>query len=104
MTCPGRIEVSNLDFVVVYSSEDGFSNIVLRRNGAAIASAPLSFSGRNDDDQGVWRGTTTGGAEIVMIHLSDQTVQPGDTISVSHDGQWGRGACDGSYWYSNQAT
>jgi hypothetical protein len=104
MTCAGQIEASGLDFTVDYSSEGGFSDIELRRNGTTIASTQLSFRGRNDQDQGVWQGTTHGRAEVLVIHLSDQTVKPEDSISVSHNGQWGRGQCDGYYWYSNGVT
>lgn len=103
MTCMGRLEASNLDFTVIYSAEREFSEIALSRDGAALAAAQLSFSGRNNNDQGVWRGTTSGRAEIVLVHLSDQAVQPGDEISVLHNGQWGRGQCDGSYWRGNRA-
>lgn len=103
MTCTGTIEANNIDFTLTYSSESGFSEIELRRNGAKIASALLSFSGRNDDDYGVWRGTTTGQASLVVIHLSEKNIQPGDTISVGHDGQWGRGQCAGAYWQGNGA-
>jgi len=104
MTCAGQIEASGLDFTVDYSSEVGFSEIELRQNGTMIASTQLSFRGRNDQDQGVWQGTTHGRAEVLVIHLSDQAVKPEDSISVSHNGQWGRGRCDGYYWYSNGIT
>lgn len=103
MTCTGRFEANNIDFTVTYSSEGGFSEVILSRDGAAIASADLGFNGINDNDQKVWRGTTTGKAEIVLIHLSDGAVQPGDDISIGHNGRWGRGQCAGSYWYSNGA-
>lgn len=103
MTCTGRFEANNMNFTVAYSSEGGFSEVSLSRNGNAIASADLSFSGRTDSDQAIWRGSTYGEAEVVLIHLSDDAAQPGDAISVSHNGQWGRGQCAGSYWYSNGA-
>ena len=103
MICTGRFEANDADFTVTYSSEGGFSEVSLSRNGNAIASADLSFSGRTDSDQAIWRGSTYGEAEVVLIHLSDDAAQPGDAISVSHNGQWGRGQCAGSYWYSNGA-
>ena len=103
MSCSGSITASNLSFTAVYSSEEGFSDIQLSRGGTAIAAAQLSLGGRTDSDQDIWRGTTYGNAEVILIHLSAEAAKPGDAISVSHNGQWGRGQCDGYYWYSNQA-
>jgi len=103
MSCTGNIEASNLRFTAIYSTEEGFAEIKLSRGGAAIASASLAYQGRTDSNQDIWRGTTYGNAEVVLIHLSNEAATLGDTISVSHNGQWGRGQCDGAYWYSNEA-
>ena len=92
MICRGTIEINRIDYAVTFSSEGGFSQIEFSRDGEPIASAQLSFDGRNDQNQTLWRGNVNSGASI-LIHLSTQTVQPGDEISVGYDGQWGRDQC-----------
>lgn len=93
LTCTGKIAVNNLDYTVVFSSEGGFSRITFSRATQEIATAQLNFSGRNDQQQTIWRGAVNGMADVVLIHLSDQIVQSGDEVSVGYDSQWGRGQC-----------
>jgi hypothetical protein len=93
MTCSGTIDINGLDYAVTFSDEGGFSQVEFSRHGKAIATANLSFDGRNGADQTIWRGAVDGMADVVLIHLSDQVVQPGDEVSVGYDGQWGRGQC-----------
>jgi hypothetical protein len=98
MTCSGSIQATNVNYTVIYSAERGFSSIEFRQNGAEIASAQLSLSGKNESNQNLWRGVTAGDADVLLIHLSNQAARPRDEISVGYNGQWGRGQCEGSYW------
>jgi len=96
MTCPGAIEVNDINFTVFFTREAGFSRIEFRRrsSGQLIAEAFLSYDRENAQGQAIWRGSVNDAASVTLIHLSTGPGQPGDQVSVSYDGQWGRGTCN----------
>lgn len=93
MTCTGSIQ-DDVDFTVYYTREAGFNRVEFRprRSNALLTSNP-TYSGKNSAGQGVWRGGVNGMADAIVVHLSSAAPQPGDEISVSYDGRWGRGRC-----------
>ena len=93
LSCQGTVMGSNIDFTTLYSPEGGFARINFGRNGAETATAELTFDGRNEQNQSVWRGAVNGMADVTLIHLSDQMIQVRDRISVIYDGQEGLGTC-----------
>jgi uncharacterized protein YxjI len=93
LSCQGTVMGSNIDFTTLYSPEGGFARINFGRNGAVTATAELTFDGRNEQNQSVWRGAVNGMADVTLTHLSDQMIQVRDRISVVYDGQEGWGTC-----------
>ncbi|NJL49179.1 MAG: hypothetical protein HC929_19070 [Leptolyngbyaceae cyanobacterium SM2_5_2] len=95
MTCPGSIQVNDVDFTVFFTREAGFSRIQLRRRstGQQIAEAFLSYDRKNDKGQAIWRGAVNDAADVTLVHLSTRPAQRGDQVSVGYDRQWGRGTC-----------
>jgi hypothetical protein len=95
MTCTGSILVNDINFTAFFTREAGFSRVEFRRrsNGQLIAESFLSYDRKNDKGQAVWRGSVNNAADVTLVHLSTGPGQPGDQISVSYDGQWGRGTC-----------
>ncbi len=95
MECDGEITANLVDFTAYYSQESGFSRIEFLQGSPeqVIAESALSYDGQNDQGQSIWRGSVNGMASVTLIHLSSNPAQPGDEISVSYDGQWGKGLC-----------
>lgn len=95
MTCTGSILVNDIDFTVSFTREAGFSQIELRRRstGQQIANTTLSYDRTNDQGQAIWRGNVNNMADVTLVHLATGPGQSGDQVSVSYDGQWGRGTC-----------
>ncbi len=93
MTCAGKIQDS-LDFTASYSREAGFSRVEFRPAAApAPLVANLSYTGKNDKNQGVWRGNVKQMADVVLTHLSTAAPQEGDQVSVEYDGRVGTATC-----------
>lgn len=95
MTCTGSIGVNDINFTVFFTREAGFSRVEFRRrsNGQLIAESFLSYDRKNAKGQAIWRGSVNDAANVILVHLSTGPGQPGDQVSVSYDGQWGRGTC-----------
>lgn len=96
MQCNGSMASSDTNFNAFFTREAGFSRIILRRRstGQPIAETFLSFDRQNDKGQAIWRGSVNEMASVTLVHLSSNPAQPGDEVSVSYDGQWGRGTCN----------
>lgn len=93
LNCLGTVAGSNIDFSTLYSPEGGFARVSFSRDGTTTATAELTFDGRNDQNQMVWRGAVNGMTDVTLTHLSDQMIQVRDRISVIYDGQEGLGTC-----------
>jgi len=95
MTCNGSIGVNDIDFTVFFTREAGFSRVEFHRrsNGQLIAESFLSYDRKNAKGQAIWRGSVDNAADLTLVHLSTGPGRPGDQVSVSYDGQWGRGTC-----------
>lgn len=95
MSCNGTIAVNQVAFTVSFTREAGFSQIQFRRGNTTqvIAETTLSYDRNNAKGQAIWRGSVADAADVVLIHLSSRPAQVGDQVSVSYDGQWGRGTC-----------
>jgi len=101
LVCRGTIHRANADnivFTVPWSPNTGFEQEVEFRNartGAGISrSSRLRFDRPNDQGQRIYRGDVAGMASVTLINLSGFVQPPpGGQISVSLDGQWGRGTC-----------
>ncbi|AMW27653.1 MULTISPECIES: hypothetical protein [Arthrospira] len=94
-----RTDADNLSFSVPWSPNTGFEQEVEFRNartGAGIAqSSRLKFDRTNDQGQRLYRGNVSGMASVTLIDLAEFQPRPGTKVSVSYDGQWGRGTCSG---------
>lgn len=94
MRCSGNIQ-SDVDFTAFYSRESGFSRIELQpRRSGSVLTAYLSYSGKNEQGQGIWRGGVNNMADVTLVHLSARTPQRGDEVSVGYDTRWGRATCN----------
>lgn len=69
-----------------------FVDLRPRTSNASLTST-MTYSGKNNEGQGIWRGSVNGMADVTLIHLSAIDPQWGDEISVGYDGQWGRTTC-----------
>ncbi len=93
MACAGKIQDS-LDFTASYTREAGFSRVEFRPAAApAPLVATLSYTGKNDKNQGVWRGDVKQMADVVLTHLATAAPQKGDQVSVEYDGRVGIATC-----------
>lgn len=92
MTCPGNIQGS-VDFTAYFTRESGFSRIDLRPPAGNVITANLSYSGKNQEGQSIWRGSVAGMADVTLVHLSTAPARRGDQVSVGYDNRWGRGTC-----------
>lgn len=93
MVCRGTTD-TNVDFTVYYNRESGFSRAELRpQTSDNVLTSVLTYDGKNEQGQGIWRGNVKQMAEVVVIHLSQGAAQSGDEISLRYDQGWGRGSC-----------
>lgn len=95
LACRGTIG-DDLVFKVKYSAEHGFTPVQFFRPNSedVMAEAPLSYSGKNDKGQSIFRGSVNNMADVTLVSLtSANQVQSGDAVSVGYDGRWGRGTC-----------
>lgn len=92
MTCPGNIQGS-VDFTAYFTRESGFSRIDLRPPAGNVITTNLSYNGKNQEGQSIWRGSVAGMADVTLVHLSTAPARRGDQVSVGYDGRWGRGTC-----------
>lgn len=94
MRCSGNIQ-NDVDFTAFYSRESGFSRIELQpRRSGSVLTAYLSYSGKNEQGQDIWRGSVNNMADVTLVHLSPRTPQRGDEVSVGYDTRWGRATCN----------
>lgn len=93
MTCSGNIQ-NRVDFTVFFTREAGFSRIELKpRTSNTTLTAYMSYDGKNDQGQAIWRGNVNQMATVTLVHLSTAPAQRGDEVSVGYDNQWGRATC-----------
>lgn len=93
MTCRGSIQDS-VDFTVYYSREGGFSRVEFRpRTSEKVLTGSLSYNSKDDQGQGIWRGSVEGMADVAVVHLATRAPQRGDEVSVKYDTRWGRATC-----------
>lgn len=93
LICRGNIQ-NRIDFTVDYTQASGFSRVEFRPlTSNTLLRSNLSYAGRNQNGQEVWRGSVNAAADVVVIHLSQASPRSGDLVAVSYDGQWGQGYC-----------
>lgn len=93
MTCNGTVQ-DRVDFTAFYTREAGFSRVEFRpRTSNNVLPSTLSYVGKNAAGESIWRGSVAQMADTTLVHLSPFPAKPGDQVSVSYDGQWGRATC-----------
>jgi hypothetical protein len=94
LSCDGDLETTNLSFSIEYSPENGFNHVELRQkiSNRLVAEVRLSYQGQ--DRQGRDRfGGSVNNKGVTVLNLAPNYVEAGTQVSVSYDGQWGRGTC-----------
>lgn len=93
MTCNGIVQ-DRVDFTAFYTREAGFSRVEFRpRTSNNVLPSSLSYVGKNAAGESIWKGNIAQMADTTLVHLSPYAAKPGDQVSVSYDGQWGRATC-----------
>ncbi|MBF2084503.1 hypothetical protein [Thermoleptolyngbya sp. C42_A2020_037] len=93
MTCNGTVQ-ERVDFTAFYTREAGFSRVEFRpRTSTNVLTSNLSYVGKNAAGETIWKGNVAQMADTTLVHLSPFPAKPGDQVSVSYDGQWGRATC-----------
>lgn len=101
MQCSGtinRARADNIRFTVPWNQRHGFEQRVNFRNARTgkemSQSSRLRYDRKNDKGQRIYRGAVGGMADVTLINLSRSfTPRVDGQISLSLDGQWGRGTC-----------
>lgn len=101
LQCTGtinRARADNVRFSVPWNQRHGFEQRIQFRNartGKELSqSSRLRYDRNNDKGQRIYRGHVGGMADVTLINLSRSFSPRVDgQISVSLDGQWGRGTC-----------
>lgn len=93
MTCNGTVQ-DRVDFTAFYTREAGFSRVEFRPyTSNNVLTSNLSYVGKNAAGETIWKGNVAQMADTTLVHLSPFPAKPGDQVSVSYDGQWGRATC-----------
>lgn len=93
MSCNGTVQ-DRVDFTAFYTREAGFSRVEFRpRASNNVLPSSLSYIGKNAAGESIWKGSVAQMADTTLVHLSPYAAKPGDQVSVSYDGQWGRATC-----------